>query len=266
MDDQVMVTFSHHKAVKSQQGLMSGPICTHIKRGQLTSKLTLILVKRALPHLYSIMGESAPESMPLPMLFDAWGSAEQGSKFREFNQSSYSTRYQEVCLGSKCFSPDVRGKDVLASLTLAPCPFQPGPFMPSDNRRNFVTSMVEFERHISMAIGNEKELTGFLRGIAAQHIGNKAAMWEKAYDMLLKLREEQVIETIMVVIKEELKKKVKESKVMSLKRRRVETAYLAPSPSPIKEQEEKALPSGPGKKTSWERLSYMVSWVGSKKN
>jgi hypothetical protein len=66
------------------------------------------------------------------------------------------------------------------------------------------------------------ELSGQLKLLAARNIGNRSATWEKAYDLLIKVKEAKVVEALMKALRAELAKEVEKSRLLSRKRVRVE--------------------------------------------
>ena len=111
--DFLNITWEHHKSISSQTGVGSGPICQYPPKTSMTAKFTVILVETVLPHLYSVMGESVPDSEPLPMPPNVWSTNPSGQlQFKRFQPDTYGKIFKAVCLGSKCFKPVVHGNDV----------------------------------------------------------------------------------------------------------------------------------------------------------
>ena len=92
-----------------------------------------------------------------------------------------------------------------------------------------VQKQAEISQQLEEAGG---ELSAELKQLAARNIGNRSATWDKAYDLLVKVKEAKVVQAIMVALRGELAKEVERSKLLSKKRARAGGLGLA-RPCPI---------------------------------
>jgi hypothetical protein len=114
-----------------------------------------------------------------------------------------------------------------------------------------VTALVQKQAEVSLELAKAGgELSGELKQLAARNIGNRSATWEKAYDLLIKVNEAKVMESIMKALRAELAKEVEKSKLLSRKRVRVQG--LASPPQKV-EEEKGGRPSWWGKAWGWMR-------------
>lgn len=220
LDGSLRFVLIHHKAVKAQSSLLGGPINPSPKLGSQTQVLTTILIEKVLPLLYSCMPE-VPESSPLPMLPDVWSSSPMEElRYKELTYQKYQKKWVELCVGKKSCLPTVQDmKDPLGTLQLVTNPFIPGPFNPSDNRRHFVTAMVQYHDEVSQHVGRVPALSNNLRTLAARQVGHRQEQWEVAYDQMLKVNEMKVVEGIMGGLKELLAMEVEKSGLLKAKRK-----------------------------------------------
>ena len=73
------------------------------------------------------------ESKPTPFLMDVWGCQECPDTIRAMNAPTYSKRFKEVCLGSRCLIPLITSEreEVLGCIQLEQYPYLLSPFNPS---------------------------------------------------------------------------------------------------------------------------------------
>lgn len=98
-----------------------------------------------------------------------------------------------------------------------------------------VQKQAEISHELAKAGG---ELSGELKQLAARNIGNRFGMWEKAYDLLIKVKEAKVVESMMQALRAELAKEVEKSRLLSRKRVRVGGQGLARPPCQVQRVEE----------------------------
>ena len=157
----------HHKSVMAQFGPLAGPISPSPPRGSLTERLTSSIMHTVLPFVYSIM-HGVPTDSPLPMLPNIFGqSVDEDLQFKEFNHNSYGIYWEKTCLGACSVMPKwTSNLFSLDTLELVSHPFPGGTFMSSDNRRHFVTALVENQDLISSVLGGEVALISEVKQLA----------------------------------------------------------------------------------------------------
>ena len=97
------------------------------------------------------------------------------------------------------------------------------PSLSSPHRHCYVTALVQKQAEVSHELDKGGgELGGVMKQLAARNIGNRSATWERAYDLLLKVKEAKVVEAMMKALRAELSKEVEKSKLLSRKRVRVQ--------------------------------------------
>ena len=220
LDGSLRFVLIHHKAVRAQSSLLGGPINPSPKPGSQTQVLTTIVIEKVLPLLYASMPD-VPESSPLPMLPDVWSSSLLGElKYKELTSQAYQKQWLEQCVGKRSCLPSVENmQDPLGTLRLVANPFPVGTFNPSDNRRHFVTAMVQYQDEVNRHIGRVPELSNNLKALAARQVGHRQEQWEIAYDQMLKVNETKLVEGIMGGLKELLAKEVERSGLLKVKRK-----------------------------------------------
>lgn len=201
MDEQGLITYMwvHHKSSNAGNGVGAGPICPSPPPGTITEALSLIVLQKALPYLYSIM-EGVPRGVPLPTVPNFWASPNEVTGRALFSLptlSSFALAWRKL-LTTKALIPQPPPTSAPWShFKLLPHPFQPGPYSPGDNRRLFITSFVENQ----VVIMRKMEQTGAdmaqLRKICARQVGNSPKTWHRAYDLLIKIREQAVTQAMM---------------------------------------------------------------------
>ncbi len=118
------------------------------------------------------------------------------------------------------------------------------------------------EAQVSQELAKEGgELGESLKQLAARNIGNRSNTWFKAYDLLIKVKEAHLVESIMRALKGELAKEVEKSKLLTKKRVRVGGQDLARPCPPAQRVEEEKEEDGGGV-SWWSKAWAWLPWGG----
>lgn len=189
---------------------MAGPICPSPPPGTLTESLSLLVLQKALPYLYSIM-DGVPRGLPLPTVPNYWASPDEltgRTLFSPPTLSSFALAWEKLMTTKALIPQPPHTSAPWAQLQLQAHPFQPGPFTPGDNRRFFITAFVENQGTVMRSMEEHGGDMEQLRKICARQVGNSPKTWHRAYDLLIKIREQAVTQAMMQALNQILTSKL----------------------------------------------------------
>jgi hypothetical protein len=269
-EDGEAVTFTviHHKSGKHQQSFGGGPIMPTPPANSPTANLSIALITYVLPWYYAQVEDDDGLPTTKPMLPDMWTGQQDDrpARYKEMTEGNYTNLWEAVCLGPKCFKPFVPAgtsdRDILLFLQWLLAPFCAGTFPSADCRRLFVTSLVLHHYAIMMGVQGQAALSSELKRLAARQIGNTPEMWTSAYDMLLKVTEAQVVESIMANLKKACMDEVAKADMLKSRHGKRRTALeieasKRPKPGP---EEGRADEAGPSTSSSQPKSTLVRMW------
>lgn len=214
----------HHKAASRQSGLLSGSLAPRLPPGSLTGRLTALLMRRQgglLEWLHQARGSFDQwDDLKNPILWDFWAGG--GDALDQFaagaglpmGDTLYSKRWRDVGIGLNCLVPVLDGHRhqkshggwlqelaTTKSLRMEALPFPLAPYVPSDCRKMFATSLLHFGNILYAELSRSSEVSPLLKDLMSRSQGHRSDTMTETYDLLLRVSEAECVQQTMLIMR-----------------------------------------------------------------